>query len=430
MNEVVIKVSNLSKAYRIGLKEQQHDTLGSLVASWVKSPLKNFKRLRGLAEINLNDNNPDVFWALKDINFEVKRGEVLGIIGKNGAGKSTLLKILSRITEPSTGRVEIYGRVASLLEVGTGFNPELTGRENVYLNGTILGMTRKEIDRKFDEIVEFSGVEKFIDTPVKRYSSGMKVRLAFAVAAHLEPDILIIDEVLAVGDAEFQKKCLGKIQDVAGNNGRTVLFVSHDMKAISGLCSWSFLLVDGQIEKLGNTNDVIDHYLRNFDVLDYKKEWPDQENAPGDSAVKLRSIQAIDESGMSKKFFDITGKIGIKIDYVVYQPTLEIWHGLNFFNAEGVNLFDSHNVTSDYYNKPHSAGHYTITAWIPGNFLAEGKVILNIAIFNHTNHFIHLHEKEVISFDVVDYLRTDVLSSRGRSTGKFPGVVRPLLIWK
>ena len=196
-------------------------------------------------------DDADIFWALKDINFEVKKGEVLGIIGKNGAGKSTLLKILSRITEPTGGRIEIYGRIASLLEVGTGFNPELSGRENVYLNGTILGMTKKEIDLKFDEIIDFSGVEKFIDTPVKRYSSGMKVRLAFAVAAHLDPEILIIDEVLAVGDAEFQKKCLGKMHDVAENEGRTVLFVSHNMSAVQTLCSRSVVLENGCLIFLG-----------------------------------------------------------------------------------------------------------------------------------------------------------------------------------
>jgi lipopolysaccharide transport system ATP-binding protein len=430
MGDTVLKVDNISKAYRIGLKDQQHDTLGAALVSWIKTPLHNFKRVKDLSRIDVNKNEADVFWALRNISFELKRGEVLGIIGKNGAGKSTLLKILSRITEPTSGKAEIYGRVASLLEVGTGFNPELTGRENVFLNGTILGMTRNEIDLKFDQILSFSGVEKFIDTPVKRYSSGMKVRLAFAVAAHLDPDILIIDEVLAVGDAEFQKKCLGKIQDVAGNKGKTVIFVSHDMKTISGLCTRSILLVNGQIERVGDTKDVIDHYLRNFDVLDYKKEWPELKKAPGDSAVKLKSIRAIDEKGTSKKFFDITEQIGIQIDYVVNQPALEIWHGLNFYNAEGVNIFDSHNITSDYYNKPHETGHYSITAWIPGNFLAEGKVILNVAIFNHSTHFIHLHEMEVISFDVVDYLRNDVLSSRGKSTGKFPGMVRPLLIWK
>jgi len=260
MSDIAIKVEKLSKAYRIGLKEQKHDTLGAALVSWIKSPLVNFRRLRSLSHFD-NYDDPDVLWALKDVSFEVKKGEVLGIIGKNGAGKSTLLKLLARVTEPTYGRAEIYGRVASLLEVGTGFNPELTGRENIYLNGTILGMTKKEIDRKLDEIVDFSGVEKFLDTPVKRYSSGMRVRLAFAVAAHLDPEILIIDEVLAVGDAEFQKKCLGKMEDVATQEGRTVLFVSHDMGAVESLCPKTMLLKSGQIKVKGCSEAVIKTYL-------------------------------------------------------------------------------------------------------------------------------------------------------------------------
>ncbi|MEO7769037.1 MAG: ABC transporter ATP-binding protein, partial [Ferruginibacter sp.] len=259
MSDSVIKVENLSKAYRIGLKEQRHDTLGATVAAWVKSPFKNFKQLKSLSNFN-NQEEEDIFWALKDINFEVKKGEVLGIIGRNGAGKSTLLKILSRITEPTTGRIEIYGRVASLLEVGTGFNPELSGRENVYLNGTILGMTKKEIDGKFDEIIDFSGIEKFIDTPVKRYSSGMKVRLAFAVAAHLDSEILIIDEVLAVGDADFQKKCLGKMEELTGREQRTILFVSHNMAAVRSFCNKSIVLETGRLKFSGAIADGITHY--------------------------------------------------------------------------------------------------------------------------------------------------------------------------
>ncbi len=260
MSDIAIRVENLSKAYRIGLREQKHDTLGAALVSWAKSPLENFRKLRKLSHFD-NFDDPDVLWALKDVSFEVKQGEVLGIIGKNGAGKSTLLKLLARITEPTYGRAEIYGRVASLLEVGTGFNPELTGRENIYLNGTILGMTKKEIDRKFDEIVDFSGVEKFIDTPVKRYSSGMRVRLAFAVAAHLDPEILIIDEVLAVGDAEFQKKCLGKMEDVATKEGRTVLFVSHDMGNIQRLTDDTLYLKAGNSTGIIDTKTAIEFYL-------------------------------------------------------------------------------------------------------------------------------------------------------------------------
>lgn len=260
MGNTAITVEGLGKCYRLGMKEEIHDTFVGAMASWIRSPLQNFKNLKKLTAFNLNDESDDIIWALRDVSFEVKHGEVLGIIGHNGAGKSTLLKILSRITDPSTGSVTIDGRVASLLEVGTGFHQDLTGRENIFLNGTILGMTKKEIDRKFDEIIEFSGVEKFIDTPIKRYSSGMKVRLAFSVAAHLEPEILIIDEVLAVGDAAFQKKCLGKMQDVA-SQGRTVLFVSHQMEALSNLCSRAIMLEKGRIDKVGDTEDVISAYL-------------------------------------------------------------------------------------------------------------------------------------------------------------------------
>ncbi|WP_057936042.1 ABC transporter ATP-binding protein [Algoriphagus resistens] len=258
MSKTVIKVENLSKRYRLGLKEKQAETLAGQIANLIKSPWQNLKRLREMSRFGTEDES--VFWALKDINFEVKEGEVLGIIGKNGAGKSTLLKILSQITEPTSGKIEIHGRVASLLEVGTGFHPELSGRENIYMNGTILGMTRREIDAKLDEIIDFSGVEKFIDTPVKFYSSGMKVRLGFSVAAHLEPEILIIDEVLAVGDYEFQKKCLGKMEDVAGQ-GRTVLFVSHNMEAVSTLCKKGLLLNDGGVLNYGVIKNVLNSYL-------------------------------------------------------------------------------------------------------------------------------------------------------------------------
>lgn len=262
MSDFSIRVENLSKRYRIGLEEEKHETLLGSLSAWVRSPMRNYRRLRSLSRFEENEGpQADVLWALRDISFEMKPGEVLGVIGRNGAGKSTLLKILSRITEPTQGRVILNGRVSSLLEVGTGFHPELTGRENIYLNGTILGMRKSEVDRKFDEIVAFSGVEKFIDTPVKRYSSGMKVRLAFSVAAHLEPEVLMIDEVLAVGDAEFQKKCLGKMDDVR-RSGRTVLFVSHDMAAIRALCPRTILLENGAIVRDDETEHVIGRYFR------------------------------------------------------------------------------------------------------------------------------------------------------------------------
>jgi len=266
MSDIAISVESLSKAYRIGLKEEIPDSLMVAAVGWVKAPLRNLQRLRRLNTFNMASNSSaqaeedDIIWALKDVSFEVQRGEVVGIIGGNGAGKSTLLKILSRITEPTAGRAVIQGHVSSLLEVGTGFHPELTGRENIYMNGTILGMTKREIDHNFEEIVEFAGVGRFLDTPVKRYSSGMKVRLAFAVAAHLEPEILIIDEVLAVGDEEFQKKCMGKMREVA-KGGRTVLFVSHNMAAIRALCDSAAMLENGTLALRGAVDSTVDSYL-------------------------------------------------------------------------------------------------------------------------------------------------------------------------
>ncbi|MBN3518738.1 ABC transporter ATP-binding protein [Algoriphagus lutimaris] len=260
MSDTIIKVENLSKRYRIGLQEKKADTFTQQLINNLKAPIENFRRIQSLGKFEAESDS--VHWALKDVNFEVKQGEVLGIIGKNGAGKSTLLKILSKITEPTSGRIELIGRVAALLEVGTGFHPELSGRENIYMNGTILGMTKKEIDSKLDEIIDFSGIEKYVDTPVKFYSSGMRVRLGFSVAAHLEPEILIIDEVLAVGDYEFQKKCLGKMEDVSQKEGRTVLFVSHNMDAVRNLCSHSILLRNGTIEANDYTDIALKYYLK------------------------------------------------------------------------------------------------------------------------------------------------------------------------
>jgi len=260
MSDIAIRVENLGKQYRIGAKQERYNRFTEQVTDAITAPIRRAKQALQRSNVQASSRSNDTIWALRDVSFEVQRGEVVGIIGRNGAGKSTLLKILSRITEPTTGRVELHGRVSSLLEVGTGFHPELTGRENVYLNGAILGMRRDEIERKFDEIVAFSGVEKFIDTPVKRYSSGMKVRLAFAVAAHLEPEILLVDEVLAVGDAEFQSKCLGKMGEVA-RGGRTVLFVSHNMGAIRTLTERSVLLHNGRAAADGHTELVIQYYL-------------------------------------------------------------------------------------------------------------------------------------------------------------------------
>jgi lipopolysaccharide transport system ATP-binding protein len=287
MGDIAIRIENLSKAYRIGSREKAHDTMGATLVSMVKSPFKNFSKVRSLSYFSDYEQD-DVFWALKDISFEVRHGAVMGVIGKNGAGKSTLLKILSRITKPTRGQVSIYGRVASLLEVGTGFNPELTGRENVYLNGTILGMTRHEINAKLDQIVDFSGVEKFLDTPVKRYSSGMKVRLAFSVAAHLDPEILIIDEVLAVGDMAFQQKCLGKLDEVS-KGGRTVLFVSHNMAAVEGMCQQAVVLNGGKKEYLGAVDDAVQIYKESMLTL-AKNNFKDRDDRQGNGWFRFLDV--------------------------------------------------------------------------------------------------------------------------------------------
>ena len=285
MSTNAIKVEKLSKRYRIGYEKQARDTFAEVITDWVSRPIKNYRRLRNLTKFDQsNEEIEDIIWALRDVSFEIKPGEVIGVIGKNGAGKSTLLKILSRITFPTSGIVELNGRVSSLLEVGTGFHPELTGRDNVYLNGTILGMTRDEINRKFDEIVDFSGVSKFIDTPVKFYSSGMGVRLAFSVAAHLEPEILLIDEVLSVGDAAFQKKSLGKMEEVS-MQGRTVLFVSHNMGAVRSLCSRGLLLEEGALVKDDDVDQVINSYLSSKDVSTAGRLGWSEADAPQDKEL-------------------------------------------------------------------------------------------------------------------------------------------------
>jgi lipopolysaccharide transport system ATP-binding protein len=289
MSDTAIYVDQISKMYLVGSANQRHDTLRDLLVDVAK------RLFRG----NGSHDELNHFWALKDISFEVKRGEVLGIIGRNGAGKSTLLKIFSRITEPTEGRAVINGRVGSLLEVGTGFHPELTGRENIYLNGSLLGMYRTEINRKFDEIVAFAEIEKFLDTPVKRYSSGMYVRLAFAVAAHLEPEILLIDEVLAVGDIEFQKKCLGKMGDVA-NAGRTVVFVSHNMNAVQRLCSQSIMLDLGQIVSQGNTDTVVSDYYSKVVAIANANEWNDLTHLPREGTSKAKFTKLCMTSGNSQ----------------------------------------------------------------------------------------------------------------------------------
>ena len=425
----VIKVENLSKQYRLG-------TVGT--GSFAHDVNRSWHRLRGKEDpyLKIGEENDrtqkgssEYVWALKDINFEVKHGEVLGIIGRNGAGKSTLLKILSRTTSPTTGSVKIKGRVASLLEVGTGFHPELSGRENIFLNGAILGMTRHEIKSKFDEIVDFAGVERYIDTPVKRYSSGMYVRLAFGVAAHLEPEILIVDEVLAVGDAEFQKKALGKMKDVSTKEGRTVLFVSHNMAAVKQLCNNCLILRNGLKAELGEVSSTISKYIFNDSDIAIFKKWNINE-APGNHIVQLLEAHIHYQDG-SKPLggnFNITQKVGISFKYRVKESGHTFIHGVNIYDNGDLHLFSSHDVTSVHRHSKKDSGDYEATVWIPGNLLSEGVFFVSIALFIPTPFEIFMYAEKVISFNIVDEMIGD--SARGTYTLNFPGCLRPLLNWE
>jgi lipopolysaccharide transport system ATP-binding protein len=396
-------------------------TLRESLMSSLEAP---FRRLRGA-----NGTSPrteDAFWALNDVSFDVRQGEVVGIIGRNGAGKSTLLKILSRITEPTRGTVSIHGRVASLLEVGTGFHPELTGRENVFLNGAILGMRRAEIKAKFDEIVAFAEVEKFLDTPVKRYSSGMYVRLAFAVAAHLEPEILIVDEVLAVGDANFQKKCLNKMQDV-GKEGRTVLFVSHSMPAVTRLCPRAILLDRGNVVSHGPAHQVISAYMSSGLGTTAAREWPDAKNAPGNDVVRLRAVRVCTGSLETTETIDIRREVKIILEFDVLEGGHELTPNFHLFNDEGACVFITTDHDPNWRGNPRPAGRYTSEVTIPGNFLAESTLLVTVAVSTLNPVTVHAVERDAVAFQVVDTLDGD--SARGEFAGPFPGIVRPLLSW-
>jgi lipopolysaccharide transport system ATP-binding protein len=429
--DIAVRVKDLSKVYRLGLKAKSHDSLAATFIDFVKSPLENFRKYRSLYRFDeLKESNADthadLLWAVRDVSFDVRQGEVVGIIGRNGAGKSTLLKILTRITPPTRGRVEISGRVSSLLEVGTGFHQELTGRENIYLNATILGMRKKEVDQKFDEIVDFSGVERFLDTPVKRYSSGMTVRLAFAVAAHLEPEILIVDEVLAVGDATFQKKCINKMQDVS-RHGRTVLFVSHNMPAVAMLCSRAILLNGGQLVMDGLPHDVIGSYLNSDIGVSSKREWLDPASAPGQDVARLYSLRAIGSDGRTVSTVDIREDVGIEMVFDVLQPGYKLLPHYWFYNEEGVMVFASHDQDPDWYQRPYPVGRYATTAWIPGNFLAAGILFVTCSIVTRGPDTVQFDEVQVIAFSVRDNMGPG--TARGDWAGDMPGVVRPLLTW-
>jgi lipopolysaccharide transport system ATP-binding protein len=374
MSEVAIRVAGLGKQYRLGGPQARYHTLGDQIRKWTS--------VRTLLRRRTRDEKRPPFWALKGVSFEVRRGEVIGVIGRNGAGKSTLLKVLSRITEPTEGEVDIYGRVGSLLEVGTGFHPELTGRENVYLNGAILGMRRSEIVRKFDEIVSFAEVEKFIDTPVKHYSSGMYMRLAFAVAAHLEPEILIVDEVLAVGDAEFQKKCLGKMGDVA-KSGRTVLFVSHNMAAVANLCNRGLLLHKGELAADGPTADIVARYngLLSSSTGGYVDLSEHPSRLPG-SVPLVRAVCLRNGRGEATDVFPCGEAVAISIEVVPVEPIAGATCGIGVDDVYGQRIF-SVTMPLEGVSIPRLDRPTTVTCRLPAIALAPGAYSLSISVGDH-----------------------------------------------
>lgn len=425
MREVAISVQNVSKLYHINHSQERHDTLRDALTN----VLPRFGPSgRTVAQRSTRaQREADTLWALQDVSFSVERGEVIGIIGRNGAGKSTLLKVLSRITEPHCGRVELYGRVASLLEVGTGFHPELTGRENIFLNGAILGMHRAEIARKFDEIVAFAEIERFLDTPVKRYSSGMYVRLAFAVAAHLEPEILLVDEVLAVGDAAFQKKCLGKMGTVA-QEGRTVLFVSHNMVAVQTLCHRAIWLEDGRLKEQGPIDQIVTAYMRSGLEAEGTNEriWPDMDTAPGNETVQLRRIAVRPEFAELTDVVTMQTPLQIEVEYWNLQPDVYLHATLHIYNEQGIIAFTTGAAGASpdpvLHIQPPS-GLFRSVCRVPGNLLNSGfhRVSVFLVRGSLSGTFI-LHD--AIGFEVVD------TAQRGFAWfGKEPGVLCPELPW-
>lgn len=414
----IIKVENVSKQYRIGAPQASYQTLRDSMADAVKNP---FKRLR--RQMN---SRQETIWALKDVSFVIEPGEVVGFLGRNGAGKSTLLKILSRITEPTAGRIELYGRIGSLLEVGTGFHPELSGRENVYLNGAILGMGRAEIERKFDAIVDFSEIEKFIDTPVKWYSSGMYLRLAFAVAAHMEPEVLVLDEILAVGDASFQMKCFNKIEDIR-NKGCTILFVSHNMQTITRLCKRAIYLSHGTVMDDGPAHVVASAYLSSRMQKAAERIWDDPATRPGNEVARLRAVRVRTKDGRITETFDIRHSVGVEMEFDVLQCGQVLVPTIAFYNEENVLAFLTHDMDEEWRRRPRPTGRYVSTVWVPGNFFAEGLLNIGVAVSTFNPLAQHLYHGEAVTIQIIDTLEGD--SARGDYTGSVPGVVRPLLPW-
>jgi lipopolysaccharide transport system ATP-binding protein len=428
--DTAIIVENVSKRYLIGHQSGQHEQYPTL-RDVIARETRNFGRkaadlVRGRQIIQ--GDEIEEFWALKDVSFEVNRGEVVGIVGRNGAGKSTLLKILSGITEPTTGRVRIRGRIASLLDVGTGFHPELTGRENIYLNGAILGMTKAEVNRKFDEIVAFASVDKFLDTPVKRFSSGMAVRLGFAVAAHLEPEILVVDEVLAVGDAEFQSKCLGKMHAVATKENRTVLFVSHNLQAVQSLCDRAILLDTGRIVMQGAAQTIVAKYLAHNQPSNGRKVWS-PEAAPGNAELKLTAVSVLSPNGEPSGTLASDRDVCVEFDFVVRETNASLCVGFDLVNAEGITLFRTYqtDLPPECW-PPLKIGHNRWRCTIPRGLLNGGEFVVSPRIGIHNVAWL-VHEDAAIRFQVV--LRHGVSPLWNALTeASRPGLVAPICDWK
>ena len=415
----ILTVENLSKRYIIRHERQERYTaLRDVLANSVKRAVKRLVHPGADCDREIREE----FWALKDVTFAIQEGDRLGIIGRNGAGKSTLLKILSRITEPTGGRITIRGRVASLLEVGTGFHPELTGRENIFLNGAILGMSRADIKRKFDEIVDFAGVAKFLDTPVKRYSSGMYVRLAFAVAATLEQEILIVDEVLAVGDVQFQKKCLGKMEEI-GKTGRTVIFVSHSMPTITSLCNRAILMESGMVLKDGPTSEVVMHYYTSGQSSPASADFSGRH--VGDSFIRLLKGEIKNNRDEVALEIDIADPIVVEMSFEVLRNDVPaLVSNFHFYTAGGECAF----VTHDTRKLPFEKGIFVSRCTIPGNFLNEGSYFVRIAISSFDEGItVHCDERNSLSFNVVDSREGTV--TRPNHSHPIPGAVRPYLKW-
>jgi lipopolysaccharide transport system ATP-binding protein len=431
MSDTAIKVENLGKSYLVGhnnTQTERYTALRDVITHNAKNLARKTRDMIAGRQIVQGDEVEE-FWALKDVNFEIKQGDRVGIIGRNGAGKSTLLKVLSRITEPTTGRVRINGRVASLLEVGTGFHPELTGRENIFLNGAILGMSRQEIQRKFDEIVEFAEVEKFLDTPVKRYSSGMYVRLAFAVAAHLEPEILIVDEVLAVGDAQFQKKCLGKMQNI-GNEGRTVLFVSHNMDAIERLCDKIIVLENGNLQTISkNTKEIISNFLHGNKKIEGKGEWKKQKISNNNKYIEINYIRVIDEEKNTIHSPIAKGtsiEIEIRFEIDTLDPSLNI--GLSLINSSGITIYWScHTDLTEEEWPILSKGQNKISTKIPSHILNEGEYKIEILASLHNRSWIIEpgNNSYIVYFTISGGLSNSPFWYSAR-----PGLLAPSIAWK